>query len=427
MIAGGTVPTIAPEIVFNESLNIDALCFSEGELPFVDLLKSDDISEVIREHQSWLSYSDFIKGKTVKAKLISELNDIPPVVYSLIDMSQYTVGTSVMHNIEEDNPPFIMISSRGCPFSCTFCCIASKQGKKMRFYTAERFLADVDDLVVNHNMKRLWISDDQFLIDKKRAIDILTGLAKYNIDIQFPNGLSIRFFDEDVIKAFKFANVKTVILALESGSERVLKELMNKPVDLEHTKKVVKMLRDVKICVIATIIYGMPYETAENRKECRDYIIDTGFDWIWAYTASPLKGSKLFDICVENDFIKQEDFLENNSSIFTGIINAPGVNPEKISKEVYQLNLDVNFVNNFSYKNGDYDRAKKLFEQIVLKYPDHAFGYYFLSKTLKKIPHTPLSEISESMNKYFEIIHTDKVWYDHAKHFQLCTDKHSEC
>lgn len=404
-IAGGILATNLQEDVLNSSKYLDAICFSEGEIPLVDLISSDDYTETIKNHKSLLSLEDYKNGKRGIASFVDNLDDIPIINYQKIDPTKYL--TRLELGGKNKKKYLSMHSTRGCPFNCIFCCASSIHGKKIRYMSTERFLSDVDYYVKNYNINSIDIDDDQFLFKTERAKNILKGLAKYNLEISFASGLNVKYIDDEISLLLKNVGLKIAVLAIESGSEKVLHDIIDKPLTITQIKPAIIALKKVGLLVHAFFIVGFPNETHEDREMTRQLIKETEIDWSNIFIASPFKGSRLYDVCVQNGYITPLDM--DNPNIYEGIINAPGVNPKEITEYAYLLNLDVNFVKNPNYKNGKFELAFSYFNKIALKYPEHAFAHYYSAKCLEKM----------NRDEESNIINSDKKWYEYSQYFEI--------
>lgn len=415
LIAGGIMATNMPKEVFRESTLVDAVCYGEGEIPLKDLLCSNNPEATLREHPSWI-LPDFIENdKRPEHSFLFNLDDIPPINYSLVDIKQYTGRISSKDGV--DNFTLPIHSTRGCPFNCVFCCSAANHGRKVRAMTASRFLSDVALMIRDYGIKKLSIDDDQFLFYRERAKEILTGLANFNIEVEMANGLTVRFIDDEIASLLKKAGLKIAVLAIESGSQHVLREIIGKPLDLKQVRPAVEALRKQDLAIHTFFIIGFPGESAADRQMTRELIINTGFDWNGINIATPYRGSRLFELCRENGYVPSNDFLDLN--VFKCQITAPGIDPQAITREAYLLNLDVNFVNNYNLSKGLYKRAAAYFASVAKRYPQHAFAHYFLVKALECIPDRDQASIKKHYQRFIDIISTDKDWAEYANYFNI--------
>jgi radical SAM superfamily enzyme YgiQ (UPF0313 family) len=415
LIAGGIMATNMPKEVFEETNLIDAICHGEGELPLRDLITSQNIYQTLKHHASFAMSVDLAEGKKPHATFIENLDEIPLLNYSYIDITKYSSRISSKDG--QDKLTLPIHSTRGCPFSCIFCCSAANHGRKIRYMTSKRFLNDAKQMIEKYKITKLSIDDDQFLFNSKRTKEILTGLADLHIELEMANGLSVKFIDDEIAELLKKAGLKIAVLAIESGSQNVLSKIINKPLNIEQIAPAVNALKRHGLSVHTFFIIGFPGETEEDRELTRNLILDIGFDWNGIFIATPYKGSRLYEECIENGYLTEKNI--SDATIYKCEITAPGIDPFHITREAYLLNLDVNFVNNYNFKRCAYEKAASYFKGVAEKYPSHAFAHYFLAKTLEYIPESTKEIIELHYKKYKEIKDTNKEWYEYAKHFNL--------
>jgi anaerobic magnesium-protoporphyrin IX monomethyl ester cyclase len=415
LVAGGIMATNMPQEVFGDSPLIDAVCYGEGEIPLKDLISSDNPEATLREHPSWILPDSIKNGKHPTHSFVLNLDDIPPINYSLVDIKQYSGRISNKDGKDKFTLP--IHSTRGCPFNCIFCCSAANHGRKVRAMSASRFLSDVAFMVREYGITKLSIDDDQFLFYRDRAKEILIGLAKFNIEVEMANGLTVRFIDDEIALLLKKAGLKIAVLAIESGSPHVLREIIEKPLDLEQVRPAVEALRKQDLSIHTFFIIGFPGETPEDRNLTRELIINTGFDWNGIYIATPYKGSRLFELCSENGYISTGNSVEH--SLYQCQITSPGIDPQAITREAYLLNLDVNFVNNYNLSKGLYKKAAQYLSNVAKRYPQHAFAHYFLAKAMEGIPDSNPNSITEHYRNFNDILSSNNEWMNYAIHFNL--------
>lgn len=415
-IVGGGLASNLYQRILNDFPLIDGVCFAEGEIPSLDLINSDNFHRLLNEHPSWMTKETLKEWKIPKASYVENLDDIPMSDYSLINLDNYNGRSLDKQYCDQDNKREISIhTSRGCPFNCVFCANSSVHGKKVRYMSEERVISEVDYMIKNFGMNVLLIEDDNFLSDKKRAIKILAEFSKRNIRIEFPNGMCVYAINDEIGRLLKEAGVTTVQLAVESGSDYVLKEIINKPHNVSQVRKARNILRGNGILVHAFIVLGLPGEMDEHREETLKNIKEIGFDWVYFFIAIPIVGSRLYKICVENNYLVEKNF--KNHIVSKGSIKAPGVDPDKIEKTAYLMNLDVNFVNNFNVLSGFFDRALPYFIHISKKYPTHAFAHYILANIYRQKKLNDLA--NEHRNFFIHIINENQEWKLYAERFNL--------
>jgi radical SAM superfamily enzyme YgiQ (UPF0313 family) len=270
--------------------------------------------------------------------------------------------------------------------------------------------AEVLRMKEEFGMTVLLVEDDHFFHNIKRAKDVLRIFAKHNIRAEFPNGMAVYAIDDEVATLLRQAGVSAAALAVESGSDYVLSKLMKKPLKTKYIAPAVDALRRNDVRAHMFIVAGIPGETDAHREETRQMLLNNNLDWVHIYCAIPIFGSRLFDICMESNYIDLKDDPAN-FVVTKSIIKTPDIDPDELQSWVYTTQIEVNFVRNANMRLGDYDRAIPYFKNVVDKYPSHAFGLWALSTALAATQDNKGSEYYfEEARKAFK----DKQWRDLA-------------
>ena len=418
-ILGGAAVTTAWNIILDDQPSVDALCYSEGEVALANLLNSDDPKKELL-CDPWVTRQSLAEKRTPKTKHIENLNDAIPIDYSLIEVDDYGMieAFSPFRKSNDDEvKQFFIVTSRGCPFKCVFCAEPTLHGGSMRYASLEVIEDHVKYLVDTYGMNVLTIYDDQLLLNHKRAKDFFRILAKYNLRVETPNGLTVAYIDEEMAALMKAAGMDTVQLAIESGTEYMLRNVIKKPLRLNKVAPVVESLHRNGLFVQGFFVMGIPGEREQDRIDTLQFIKDVGLDWASFSLASPIRGTELYDICIKNKYIP-DNMKIGEYELGTYIIRAPGLDPESLPLISYRMNLDVNFVNNRRMRMADYRVAARCFEDVIERYREHAFAHYFLAKACDKIGGQE-KKVAENMERYEAIIASDDSWRSHADYFGL--------
>ena len=412
-LAGGGLPSAAYELMLQACPELDAICKGEGELPLLELLDADNPMQVVRTHKSWIGREGLAAKKVPEHTFIDDLDDIPPFNYEGINLDFYNNRSIDKQYAGKPKREMAIHTSRGCPFLCVFCSNPSLHGRKVRTMSIERVVADVRRMKEKFGMTVLLLEDDHFFNDKERAKQILRELAALDIRVEFPNGVAVYAIDDEVAELFSRAGVSAVALAVESGSDHVLNNIIRKPLKKRLIHPAVEALRKFNVRSHVFIVIGLPGEQDEHRDETMQMLLDSGFDWVHVYLAMPIFGSRLYDICVENGYIENtnsQDFVATKS-----VIRAPGIDPVKLEAFAYEMQIRVNFVDNHNMKIGRYDVPMDYLKNVVTKYPDHAFGHYFLSKCYRHNGNEVLAE--EHLDRFLDICARDAWWNGMAEKY----------
>jgi radical SAM superfamily enzyme YgiQ (UPF0313 family) len=282
----------------------------------------------------------------------------------------------------------------------------------------DRVVSEVRRMKDDYGLTVLLIEDDHFFFDRNRAKEVLRRLGELGVRIEFPNGVAVYAIDDETAALLHGAGVSTVALAVESGSDHVLNNIIRKPLKKKLIRPAVEALRKNGVQAHVFVVIGLPGEMPEHRQETLDMLVENGFDWAHIYCAVPIFGSRLYELCVENGYITSTSALDlvNNRSVIT----APGVDPEEIAATAYDMNLTVNFVHNHNLAIGNYDTAIRYFQNVCDKYLDHAFAHYYLARAYA-LSGRDAALSAHHQEQFDSIVARDSWWRAHCEKHGLLT------
>jgi radical SAM superfamily enzyme YgiQ (UPF0313 family) len=417
LIGGGNVPTSAYREVFDDPLSaaFDGLCFGEGELPLLDLVRAADRSGHIQDSRNWITRAKLDTDFHPEHRFIEDLDEIPFMDYGLCDVAAHNSNLVVSSFAPEsrESRKFHVMTSRGCPFLCTFCASHAVHGRKMRFQSLDRVREDFRRLRDEYGADTLIVQDDHFMADRDRVFTILGMLRELGLHSIYQNGLSLYALDRPMLEAFHAAGVRQLVLAVESGSQRVLKELMKKPLKFEISQRVARDCRELGIYTNANILIGMPGETDADIAEGRRNLKDLGVNWFHVNCASPLIGSEMHRVAKTNGFIRGKTL---GADYKMAVIETNDFSTKYLQDMQYLINLELNFVNNADMRFGEYEIALLGFKNVIAVKSDHAFAFYYAAACLDRLGR--IEEAKEHYAKYKEYV-SDPFWMAYAEHFGL--------
>ena len=429
VILGGASATTAWNEIIEEQKNIDAICYSEGEVAILNLLDSENYTEEFKK-DPWVTRDKVKKDNNFKPKSVVEnnLNAVIDLDYSLVDVKKYSMkeAFSPFASYREDKnvKQFFLVTSRGCPFKCVFCAEPSLHGYGMRYADVDDIIDHVKKLIDKYGLNVLTFYDDQLLLNVKRAKDLFRKLSKFKIRCEAPNGVTLVYIDDEMASLMKDAGFDTLPLAIESGSDYMLNKIIKKPLITKKIAPVVERLHKNEIFVQGFFVIGIPGEREVDRQETIKIIRESKIDWSGFSLASPVRGSELFELAKKNKWVDEEDLKLGNIQGNKYILNSGNIEctTEELTKKAYYMNLDVNFVNNQAMKQNDYFTALKCFLEVSERYPDHAFAHHFIAECYKKInPQEYKDKIEKNLKIKDQILNDDKdkFWYDAFTHFNI--------
>jgi radical SAM superfamily enzyme YgiQ (UPF0313 family) len=314
IILGGVHATISTED-FKDS-NFDAFIVGEGEKIIVDIANGK------------VEPKGILYGESTR-----DLNELPFFDWDLFDSKKI---------IESKNGWLDINLSRGCPFKCAFCCNDILNKIKKISYTRRR---NVDNSIneILYVMSRFNVSvisflDDEFLADRKWLLEFLNRFIK-EIKLTFKIEARVDTFDEDKAKLLKKSGCIEIQFGVESGSEKV-REFLYKRITDQDIEEAFNLCRKYKINTYAYIMIGIPIETEEDLEETFIFLSKIRPNIIRPTFLCPVKGTKIYDYCYNNDLFKKNVTVWNYESplklkVSDDIIRDYWVNfPNKINKYI---------------------------------------------------------------------------------------------
>jgi len=382
--AGGGVPTNMYNDIFENSVCFDALCYGEGEKPLLGLVEANNKMQYFEENPSWITPKKVENKQQFRYDFIENLDEIPFYDFNILKPSEYDFNPTIItyHAIYEKEQSFPIMTSRGCPHHCCFCSSHTIHGRKVRYYSLSRVREDLRRLKDQYGAKTIVFQDDHFMAKRQRVLEILNMIKDLQIGVFFQNALTMYALDRKMLEALKSAGVNLLVLSAESGSDRVLREIMHKPINLSIIKQVVNDCRELGIYADLNIMIGLPGETKQDIEDTRNFLKTINANWIRMSIAAPLVGTEMLSICLKKNYLKGS-YLDCNFK--KAIVETEDFTAEYIQEKAYALNLELNFVENGDFRLGNYEVALKGFENAIRAKNDHAIAYYYAAKCYEKL------------------------------------------
>lgn len=370
VVLGGLHPSLFPKEMLASGY-VDFVVMGEGEYRFKNLIDSLNKKE----------FPDFdgvayLKDETCvinpMQSRIQDLDSIPLPSRHLVDMEKYIkIGVPYAPFSKEERVE-TFLTSRGCSYHCNFCSTVNFWGRQFRIRSVENIIKEVKELVNNYKIREIQFADDNMTINRKHAMELFTRLKDFNLSWCTPHGLMPFTLDEEMIKLMAQSGAYQITFAIESGSPRVLKEIIHKLVPpVERVKELVDIAHDNGIQVHSMFVTGLPGETREEIISTLNYPFKVGFDSASFFIATPLPGSELYNYCKGRDYLPADygsmDFKSANILIPQ---DSPDfvISPEELTQLV---DLKTREFNEFSKKQNPQAWGIK-FKKFLERHPTDA-------------------------------------------------------
>ena len=260
IVWGGVHPTFLPLQCLREDY-IDIVVIGEGEKTAIELTKQLSTNGDLKKVRG-IGYKHRNEPRiTGPREFLSqlELDGFNPA-WHLINMEKY------FQKLETEKRVLPVVTSRGCPHACTFCYNLVVNKRKWRAHSAKKVLSMINELKENYSVDGVMFYDDNFFVDKNRAIKILRG-------IKMPWWGEIRadYIDESMAKEMYLTNCRGIFVGAESADIEMLK-LLNKETTPEQVLNCVKLCKKYDIRTELSIMIGLPGESQKSREKTLNFI-----------------------------------------------------------------------------------------------------------------------------------------------------------
>lgn len=308
-VFGGIHPTIFPDdVMLNKE--VDFVCMGEGEYTVLELIQTIEKNEKFDKIQGIL-YKD--GGKVIRNEsrpLIQNLDELPFPARELLPMSEYLSAKVGRVAWELPSPSTSIITSRGCPFRCTFCSSHLTFGRRIRFRSPENVVNEIEYLIDRYRIKGISFVDDTFILDSKRISAFCKEIRSRGVDIEWMCMGRVDTVSKDMLIDMKKAGCVSTGYGIESGSQRVLDEYIKKGITLNEAEKAIKITKEAGITSVAYFMIGTPGETLDDINKTIDFAKKLNPDAVNFSITIPMPGTEMFDTANKIGNIKANSFRD---------------------------------------------------------------------------------------------------------------------
>ena len=311
-ILGGGIITSEPAVAY-ELLSPTYGVIGEGEETIIDLMKAIEGKKDFKEVDG-LIFRDHRNNviQTSPRKPIGNLDSIPFPDYDGFEVEKYLamqMPNDVYFFHAMDKPPRMLpiISSRGCPYNCSFC--FHPIGKRYRQRSLDNYFQELDSLIGKYEINFVSVFDELFSVNKKRAYEFCERIEEYKIN--WMTQMRVDTVDEKVLRLFKESGGCCISYGIESASNKVLKS-MKKMITIEQVNTALELTKKHRITIQGNLIVG---DTADNMQTVNETIkwFNANIEYtIFLGHISVYPGSPLYYHAIEKGLIQdKKSFIEH--------------------------------------------------------------------------------------------------------------------
>lgn len=267
IVLGGPHATLSPEDTLMCHESIDYIIKGEGELTLLELINSLELNREANLVKG-LYFRNSKDNKiffTGQRELVSDLDIFPFPARHLINLEKYNMYSEikVVGKVKAAN----ILVSRGCPIGCCFCSNTILWGKIIRRRSNENIINEIIHLNEKYKIGSFIFSDDTLNYNKNKLIDLCDQILKLNFKISWSCALRADNFDEKLISLMKNAGCFRINYGVESGSQQLLDNVVEKKIDLNRVLELSKLLNKFGIENWPSFVVSFPGETYHDAVE----------------------------------------------------------------------------------------------------------------------------------------------------------------
>ena len=284
IVIGGPHPTAEKERVFTQCKEIDAAVIGEGEESFPALLRWWEKGNSEAERPAGILFPDLYYQKAAAPQIDRILRPardlLPNEKYRYLLSSKKKIGT--------------MITSRGCPFRCSFC-DKSVSGSSWRARKAADVVDEMQEMVQQFNIQFINMYDDNFLLNRRRVIEICQEIIERGLRVAWKCEGRVDAIDEELLFWMERAGCEMIAFGVESGNEQSL-QLLRKDISVQQTRQAFALMRKTRIKSLAYMILGVPGETVADVKNSIQFCDEIGVDYVQFSSLTAMPGTEISTI-----------------------------------------------------------------------------------------------------------------------------------
>jgi len=301
IVLGGIHATVMYEQIVNKFPYV-TIVMGEGEITFIDLIENLINSPKNLSNVNGIAYFDGTVKLTPPRPLIENLDELPFPKHEIFLDSGIKCG--------------IVLTARGCPFSCSFCCLDNISRRRIRKRSIAKVMEEIEMMIEKFpHMTSLWIQDDTFFVDIPRVIEFCNEIIKRKIHLNIICSARFKPISQELIDKIEEANFTKIFFGLESGDNEILKKC-HKGINQNDILAAFKMFKNKKVTVYAHLIVGLPGETLESVKTTAKFVQKLlrikyiNYSNVYSLTVYP--GTEVYELAKEKKMINDDYWLSDN-------------------------------------------------------------------------------------------------------------------
>ena len=314
-IVGGAHVSAIPERTLEAFPDIDYGVVGEGEHSLFDFLQRLEAGEPT-ESVAGLAYRR--DGKVVanpRAPYIDDLDQLPAPAWDLLPDFPHRFQPTIFSYPK--SPVASLITSRGCPFSCSFC-DRSTSGKKGRLHSIE-YIVELCRHLEGVGVRHILFVDDLFTVKRDRVVALCNAFLDNGFHFTWSCTSHPNLLDLDTMKLMKRAGCWQIAYGIESGSPRIL-NVVKHEVKIPRMRETLRLTRQAGIRAKGYVMLGHPTEGLDSLAETLAFLKVVELDMCQITKFTPYPGTPAYPTILKHGSF-EENWEEMNAMNFVFVPN----------------------------------------------------------------------------------------------------------
>lgn len=299
VVLGGPHVHIFPKETINLP-GIDYIVLGEGEAVFKDLVDNIQNPEALKGVKGIVFRKNGQIINTGMRDLVKDLDELPFPARHLTPYKKYS------SLLAKRTPITTMITSRGCPYHCSFC-DRPHLGKRFRARTSQNVVDEMESCA-ELGIYEFLIYDDTFTVNSRRVIDICEEIQRRGLEIGWDVRARVDTVNKEMLKVMRNAGCERIHYGVEAGTNKILK-VLNKGITIDQARETFRWTKEIGISTLAYFMIGSPTETREDILQTIEVAKLLDPDYVHFTILTPFPGTQIYFDGLEQGVFK-EDFWQ---------------------------------------------------------------------------------------------------------------------
>ncbi len=277
--------------------HVDSLIVGEGEKAFMQLARALAGGTPLAKIPGLVFKKDKLIFSNCPVELTTNLDELPFPARTLVPYKKYR------SLISKEKVITTLMSSRGCPFKCTYC-DRPHLGKQYRYRSADNILLEIKQCL-SLGISEIMFFDDIFTCHRARVVEICRKIIEGKLPIQWSIRARVDTVDQEMLELLKEAGCIRISFGVEAGTQKTLNRL-NKKITLEQARRAIKMAKATGIVTLADFMIGCPGESAAEVYQTIAFALELDPDYAQFTITTPYPATELYQQGLGQGVLKED-------------------------------------------------------------------------------------------------------------------------